>query len=185
MNSMPILDGSGNLVYVMAVGDGTQADPYRYAPMDYVDALVDSGLVFQHSERQELANNAKLDHLIVTPLGVHTELLLISISPDSGPINIDLYEGAIVSANGTAHTLYNLNRKSVNTTSTTLYENPTVTDVGQHLLSQQASGSKDVGNSSDREGRIVLKESEKYLLRIVNESGTNAFITINIRIGED
>jgi len=183
--NMPIINGAGTLTNVFALGDGSAGDPYRYAPMDYHDALVDRGVVFAHSERYTLANGATVDHLLGVPGTVHAELLSLEIVTSAAPLNIDFYEAAIVSANGTARTPRNLNRQSALGSACSLHYAPTVTDTGVAILSTLVSGDKSIGGRMNTSGRIILKANEKYLLRIQNASGGNASFALLLRWGED
>ena len=186
--SHTVLDGGGTLRHVLSLDAGTEAAPLRLVTMDYNAALVDMGLVFGFSGRLTLANGATIDHLITTPAApAHCEFYVLAVDTTSSPIYADLYEGAIVSANGTNVTggVINYNRESTRATSMTIHQSPTVTDVGSVIHSMLVSGAKSVGGGNGAEGRLVLKPSTKYLMRLVNASGASATLGIRLVFGED
>jgi hypothetical protein len=182
---MTIVNGNGALTYAFSLGDGSAANPYRYAPMEYHDALVDLGIVFTHSSRYTLANSATIDFLFTTPLNAHVELLQLDIFTTSAPLNFDLYKGAIVSANGTQKTAINNNFQSGLSTSCSLYSSPTITDVGTDVLSIIVTGDKTSGGIAGFRFRLILNTNEKHIIRIQNVSGGNANISIVLTWSED
>lgn len=67
-------------------------------------------------------------HGLTDTLTVHFRAA--SIQSDGAPININFYEGATVSANGTPLTVYNRKRSSTTAPTMLTFGGPTVTDVG-------------------------------------------------------
>jgi hypothetical protein len=184
MSHMPVIDGNGNPAYMFAVGDGSLQSPYSLSPMPRQQACIELGNVFQSSERHDLANNATLDHFLAVPLNSKVVLAGFDISTGSAPLEVDIFEGCIVSANGTQNTLFNLNRQSSDAPTCVLWESPTVTDSGIRLVSMLVTGDKSVGGSAHRGCGQILKAGEKYLFRIKNTSGGNARISIDIAVVE-
>jgi hypothetical protein len=181
-----VLDGGGVLRYVQSLGAGSSTDPLRLITMSYVDALVDLGKVFAHADRHTIANNGIFFYLIKTPSSpAHVELIGLDVATSSAPIYVDFKETAIVSANGTAETLYNQNRQSTQSPGTLLYLSPTVTDEGVTIRENAIFGEKNIGGVTSTHDRIVLKPATNYLLRIQNVSGANATVKIKVQIGED
>src|SRR5574340_969652 len=87
--------------------------------------LIHEGKGFVHHNRHSVANNATLDHLIVTPSNVDIHMRQWYFQPSAGPFTIDVYEDTVVSANGTNEPVGNLNRQSSRTSSFQDYINPT------------------------------------------------------------
>jgi len=117
------------------------------------------------------------DFLGIVPAGVYPHFRTMAVSLDDGPFDIDFYEAATVSANGTAVTANNNNRNSTNTPDLDIYDSPTVTTVGNLLEpvlvpSVNKIGALGVGASNE----WILKESTIYLIRVTNNtsgSGTS------------
>lgn len=130
--------------------------------------LIHEGKGFSHHNRHSVANNATLDHLIVTPGNVDIHMRQWSFSPSAGPFTIDVYENTVVSANGTQEPIGNLNRQSTRVSSFQLYINPTVTNVGDNLLSDYAPGTNKIGEDASGTLEWVLKRNTNYLFRITN-----------------
>jgi hypothetical protein len=101
MSTIKVLDATGLQKEVLVLGEGSPSDPYRHIAMEYNHALVDMGKIFSHSERQTLDNNQKLNHLIIVPAGAHVELLSLEVVTTAAPMYVDIFEGALVSGNGT------------------------------------------------------------------------------------
>ena len=184
MSTYSVLDGSGSLKYVYGLGSGTSGDPYRLASNDYADTLYEAGKLFMHNDRHSIANNATLYYLIKTPATPTVTLCELSISVSASPINFDLYEDAIVSANGTNDNAFNTNRVIGTAPATQMYNAPTVTSTGTNLLSDMVNGDKTVGGNNVNEFKIRLKPSSNYLIAMLNSSGVTSVITPCIKFME-
>lgn len=184
--SHQVLDGNQQIKWAYSIGDGSSGDPYRLTAMPYIDTLIDRGIVFTHSDRHVLANNAVTYYMLVTPSSGHIELLGLDITTTAAPILLDIREACIVSENGESAGIANLNRKSSTSSSCSLYEDPTVTDTGTKLAETVISGDRTGGGLGGISWpRIVLKNSEKYLIKLQNTSGGSATLGIQITFGED
>lgn len=184
MSHMPVIDGNGAQVYMFSVGDGTQQNPYSLAPMSRTHACIELGNTFQNSERHDLAKNATLELLLVTPANSHVVLAGLDIDTDSAPLEVDIYEGLIVSANGTQNTLFNMNRQSTDAPGCMLWEAPTVTDEGILLVSMLVTGNREIGGGAHCDCGQILKASERYLIRVKNISGSNSKLAVNTVVVE-
>lgn len=184
MSTYSVLDGNGSLKYVYGMGSGASGDPYRLASDDYTDTLYESGKLFIHNDRHSVANNATLYYLIKTPASPSVTLCEVSIATTASPINFDLYEDAIVSANGTNDNAFNANRIIGTAPATQMYNTPTVTSTGNSLLSDTVNGDKTVGGSNVNEFKIRLKPSANYLIGMVNSSGGVAVVVPCIKFTE-
>jgi len=181
-------DGLGNVIDVYSLPAGDEVVGQRMVAMEYHDSLVDLGLMFGFSGRLTLANNAQIDFQIVTPAApAHIEFLTLELSASSAPLLCDLYEGAIVSANGTNVTtgVRNYNRQSSRATTLAMYQSPTVTDVGANIHSMLVNGDKTVGGGAGTGGRLIMKPAERYLMRLINQSGASATVGMRLVFGED
>ena len=183
-----VLDADGIKRYFTALGAGTADDPYVSMPIPYERGLVDLGSVFLHSDRHTVANNGTFTYLIITPSSpAHVELLEIGLVTGSSPIYIDFFENTVVTANGTAEGLLNLNRQSATGASTLLYMSPTFNAgaEGTKIFEYMIHGEKNIGGTNSEYDRIILKPAYKYLIKIQNVSGANTTVAIKIVIGED
>jgi hypothetical protein len=166
------------------VGEGTLASPYNPAPMPRGQACIELGNAFQSAKRYLLANNATLDFLLKTPANSHVIVTQLAVSSSAAPMELDLREDVIVSANGSALTLYNLNRQSADAPLCLLYQGPTVTDAGLALVEMELHGDKTYGGDGGRDCGMILKAGASYLLRIKNTSGGSATFSLDLRVSE-
>lgn len=99
------------------------------------------------------------------------------IFADGAPVEIEFYENATVSANGSALPAYNRNRNSAITSATSIYSGPTVTGAGTKLFTSRVVGSGVGANATGEvegiEVEWILNPAYKYLLKITNNSGGN------------
>jgi len=177
-------DGSGNLVYVRSLGAGTVGDPLELTTMPRGQVCIELGNAYQSAKRYTIANNGTLDILLKTPASSKVIMTKLAVDTSAAPLEMDLREDVIVSANGTAITMYNLNRQSSNAASSLLYQSPTVTDTGTPIVEMELNGDKDFGGSGARDCGMILDASTSYLIRINNTSGAAATMAIDIRISE-
>ena len=185
MSTFQVLDATGVLKYVYGLGTGASSDPIRQVTKRYSNALCEDGKVFTFSPRISLANNAVYYYLIKTPATPKVTLYELSVATDNSPILHDLYEGAIVSANGAAITPFNNNRQSAAAASTLIYSAPTVTSAGTLLMADLTTGGKAGGGQDVGEFSIILQASTNYLLMLTQSSGNpTANISIFIKFAE-
>ncbi len=78
-----------------------------------------------------------------------------------------IFEGPTISANGTSLTIYNVVRSSTITSEILIYRDPTVTDEGTSIYSEQI-GSTTVGGKMYKLGTLnfILKSNTKYLFKL-------------------
>ena len=129
-----------------------------------------------------LAANSNLDIMLVTGAAKEIHLKDISVNvlknAASGNTQFILYEDITVSADGTAQTVFNNNRRSVVTPDVSVYLNPTITGLGTTLITYLTHNDWEtyVAPSYTNNWEIVLKPSSKYLLRVFNNTNqTNVF----------
>jgi len=182
-----ILDGTGAVKYCFATGTGSNSgDPLISGTMGYGDAIANEGRVFRYCDAHTIANNSTSYHLLVTPANEHIELLNVSVSCNSSPLTVSIYEGTQTSNLGTLETIHNMNRRSLLTTGAAVYETPTVTANGALMFVDIIAGAKSVGGYGvSFSGRMVLKASTAYLFAIQNNSGASATVALTIEFGND
>lgn len=148
-------------------------------------AAVNPFQVVQPNEAQKTEDGENFFSTIVkkaVPAATSVELLLItgatlpavSVSASSDQKTEGFFfEGTLVSANGTAISIFDSNRALANTPLLTWFDGPTITNDGQQLgngllpLLVGQGGVSATGNGN----RIILKASTNYLIRISNISG--------------
>ena len=109
----------------------------------------------------------------------HAQMFVVS----DGKCYISLYRGATYSNSGTTLTILNRNGDSSNTTQSTAYYSPTISNSGALLyqtLLPGAKGSAAVGGETMSQSEAILKYSTDYLLKVQNKSGGNSNIAIEI-----
>lgn len=123
------------------------------------------------------------EFLGVVPAGVFPHFRSLQVVSDGGDFDVDFYEGATVSANGSLATPYNNNRNSSTEAGLLVYDGPTVTNDGALLEPILAPGTKQTGSfGSEGSNEWNLKVSTNYLIRITNltaGAGTSRF-TVNM-----
>ena len=120
-----------------------------------------------------LASTATLDFLLVTD-GSTPHFRSAVMQMTGGPCDVALYEDTVTSADGTPMTPYNNNRLSTNTSSTLLYQGPTITDIGTqieyHLV--PVAGNQSGGAVEKVGGEWILKPASKYVVRVTNNDNS-------------
>lgn len=177
-----VLDGGGNLKYVLSLGTGDVSTPYRLITNTYDQALTELGNVFIHTDRHVVALNSSFIYLLKTPVSGTIAFTGLDIITTSAPLNVDIKEDAIVSANGTAETLRNLRRNSTTQTSALLYLSPTVTDEGVAITETIVAGDKNIGGNWRLNYSLILKPQTNYLVKVQNVSAASATIALSIQL---
>ena len=182
-----VLDGAGVLQHVHSMGEGTSGEPLKMVVYNHIDADVDLGVIFTHSDRHIVSNNNSFYYLLKTPPSpIHVELISFSVTANGGPVFCEIYEDAIVSANGTLEGFLNNNRQLNIASSCLLYESPTVTDEGLLLITSETGGEKGKGGiQAGTDQRWVFDFSSNYLIKLENKSGATVDLAVTIVVGED
>ena len=157
----------------------TELNAVRTIPLD--NSLVHQGKGFAHHSMHSVTNGSTLYHLIITPTDKDIHMRSWSVKSSVGPVSIDVYEDCVVSANGSVEPVGNCNRQSSIVNLLQLYTAPTVTSVGNLMLTDfiGASGGGShvtVGESASDNTEWLLKKGAKYLFRIINSSGSTASV---------
>ena len=129
-----------------------------------------------------VAGGANFDILIQTGTTkeIHLKDLSVNVLKNSatGNTQFRLYEATTVSANGSATTIFNNNRRSANTPDFTAFTGPTVTGLGTILVNYLTHNDWEtyIAPSYTNKWEWILKTNTKYLLRFFNNTNqTNDF----------
>ena len=141
------------------------------------------GKVFIHSDRHNaIANGANFDMLIRIPAGnadrqVHLRFNYIG-KANTGSLDVDiiLYEGITVSADGVAEQIVSTNDAVVLSTGVTMYTGPTITDLGNLKAWTFMVGEKKSASSKEQSvPEYILApdgaNARDYLIRATNNTG--------------
>lgn len=158
-------------------------DPHAHAVtiIEEMHRLTHDGMVFHTSGKVTgMVDSNVDDFLIVTAAGNFPHFQRLRFFFGRGDIDIQVYDGTAVSANGSELTnVFNTNRNSANVPDMKLYTGPTVTGVGTLMHTSwivptpvSVGASKSVGIVGETNGEEwVLAPSTNYLIRITNNSG--------------
>lgn len=158
---------------------------YKFDRLTHAVAVISSehrqthdGMTFHFTERfAALANLGVHNVLFKVPAGTYPHAYTFRFSIQDAPVNIEIYEGTTVSADGSAVSTFNRNRNSTRTPTCTAFTGPTITGDGtlihdRYVPSAGGSGVNTVGIIGDGAGEEwLLKPSTNYLIRLTNNSG--------------
>lgn len=138
--------------------------------------LIFDGAAFHVSDVNIVPNTNSRTLLLTTPNTTKRVHIAFKIGTNV-LVQYFLYENPTISNTGTAVTSYNRDRNSSSAATLTVKHTPTVSDVGT-ILSQGYLVTNNINNERVEDRLWVLKQNEEYLLRVTNNSGGNAYITI-------
>lgn len=118
-----------------------------------------------------LANNASIEFLYVVGA---KQAHVMATTRAGGDLEAFLFEGTVVSANGTPATISNRNRASAMAPTTALYQAPTITSDGNRIDGDLIlGGTGGVAPGTTQIGRVewIFKPNTIYLGRLKNISG--------------
>lgn len=141
------------------------------ACIDYEHLEIHAGDHYFIKDWSDIAGSATVDFLVVTPNTTKWAHMVIEFSFEA-EANITVYEGATTSANGTAITINNRQRNSVNTAGVTAFTGPTVITTGTSIARYKAGAGKSAGGEVRAAAELILKQDTKYLIRVVNDTVT-------------
>ena len=170
-----VSDGTSKLSLDPLVGSVPVTDTFHH--------LGHEGKVFLHSDRHDdIANGANFDMLIRIPAGnanrqVHMRFNYIG-KANTGSLDVDiiLYEGVTVSADGTPELIVSTNDANVKSTGVLMYAGPTVTDLGNLKAWTFMVGEKKSASSKEQSvPEYILapngESARDYLIRATNNTG--------------
>jgi len=123
-----------------------------------------------------VASGTNFDVLVITGTTkeIHLKDLSVNVLKNaaSGTTQFRLYEAPTTSANGSAATIYNNNRRSAITPDFTAFVGPTVTALGTVLINYLVHSDWEtyIAPSYTNKWEIILKTNTKYLLRFFNNT---------------
>jgi hypothetical protein len=123
-------------------------------------------------EAESIASGASYYVLFKTSEGYRPHLRSYEVTTTDSPTTIRLFEGATVSADGSAVTARNRNRNESDVNGISVFSQPTVTNEGTRLETDfiPTSGNKAGGNVGSFYEEFILKPSTNYLIKITNGS---------------
>ena len=127
----------------------------------------------------ELADDAAHDFLIrVGSLDAHANILLAV----GGDCDASLYEETTVSANGNVLISRSMNRRTLGTAETVMYEGPTVTLAGTELTCVFVPGGskKALSGGTGNTTEWILERNTNYMVRITNRSGAAIQLSVGL-----
>lgn len=134
------------------------------------------GKAFHLSDANVVANTNSRTLLLTTPNTATRVYLGVKVATNV-LVQYFIYENPTVSNVGTDLTSYNKDRNSAVAATLDVNHTPTVSSVGT-VLTNGYLVTNNVNSESIEDRLWVLKQNEEYLVRVSNNSGGNAYITI-------
>ncbi len=149
-----------------------------------IEAAIDAGKKFSAGFTfVDVGTGTTVELLVVTPASPSVRMKGI-ITITVGPGEVFLFEDATVTGAGTGLTELDANRQTANTSVATVAHTPTTSDDGNQIGAGLLTGTSDnrlaFGDTIDSDDFTVLKVSEDYLIRVLNDSGSNSDIRISL-----
>jgi hypothetical protein len=166
--------------------DGHPEELYKFDPFVHAVTVISEphrmghdGFMYHTTVKKTGILNAGVEEfLLKVPAATFPHLNRIRLNVGAGDIDVVLFEGTTVSADGAPVVVQNTNRNSANTPDVTLFDGPTITLAGtaihSHWIPPTGAG---IGMTSDGVSNAVAGEewvlapSTNYLIRITNNSG--------------
>ena len=144
---------------------------------------VSEGEVFFYTAFTTIGNGVDLDFTVATPAS--SDILLFFEVTTSLAAELRFYENTMIGSGGTTQTLLDVNRRTANTASTVIREDPTITDVGNLLLAVSFgfTGQGDTNVGSQGGSSLPLANNQDYLARISSLSAGN-IVDVSITVQE-
>ena len=143
--------------------------------LDYAYHQIYKGNSYVITRAIDVLNGETTDVLIVT--GSNKDIHLYATVISESEAEFCLYEDTTTSNDGTVVQAYNRNRLSSNTPVTITKHTPTVTNVGTCIYTKHWGSGKDVGAEARAENAFILKRNSKYLLRVLNATSSNNYVS--------
>lgn len=178
--SNPLPVGVDNVTIKAMAEDGSiivlSADNLTSAliAMDHSHHEIHEGDSFSVYDVNDITGSGNRTLTIYTPDASMGYVHLIFDVETEVEANFELYEGSILSNNGTSITAYNRNRTSGNTAFTIVEYTPTIVSLGTLLAERHWGSGRGVGGSDRGTDEWILKSNTRYLIRV-----TNSVVTAN------
>lgn len=164
--------------------------------MDNDHNYIHEGRLFIYNEKFTSATTVAKAFSFITPtvasnIDIHYRPVIATSSGDK--VDIELYEGATLSANGTdmKSSVINCNRQSSKTTQMqTFYSDSTISSAGTLIKSAYIPGGTGVGGtvsggSIGVQNEILLKQNTLYVVKVINGSGDDNTIHLQFQWYEE
>jgi len=127
-----------------------------------------------------LSDDANADLYAIVPSGVFIHAT-VNVS-SGGESEFRVYEGSVMTSNGTLLTPFNRNRGSTKTANSTFFYDPTIDTLGDELVPSLVPGGQGPHKPGGSDGlsQEFLYSSNNYLFRITNRSGSAIRASIGI-----
>jgi len=149
--------------------------------VSYAHHETHAGSHFYYKDSYSIAKNGIVEHLVITPNTTKWAHMIFGIDAAGGQVDVEIFEGATVSANGTLETVVNRNRNSLSVSTTMAYHAPTVTTDGVRLSKQTLgiNDKKSAGGGTRDSDEIMLKQNTIYLIRTTEQNVNPSEINVN------
>ncbi len=145
------------------------------AEIDFDHHKVHEGDSYEVSIAQDVAGEASLDLLVITPNT--TKWLHMFLEGQSEAEGFWYVYRDTNSTGGSGITPLNKNENSINTSGATITSGPTVTTPGTQIrIAKTGSGNK-VGGFIRGVGEMILKQNTKYLFRFTNSIAQDKWVS--------
>ena len=132
------------------------------------------GSAFQAHYVDTLGNGASYELLFVVADTTKWPHMLYDFLAQGG-VSIGVYEGPAVTGSGTPVSVFNRNRNSLTANGLLLFHTPTTTADGTLIWSANF-GAKGVPTAHRGDDEYILKQAEKYLIRVTNATAVNNLV---------
>lgn len=126
------------------------------------------GESFSLYDVNDIAGSGNRTLTIYTPNASMGYVHLVFDVESEAEADFELYEGSVLSNNGTALTPYNRNRTSSNTALTVIEHTPTITSLGTLLAQRHWGSGRGVGGGDRGTDEWILQANTRYLIRVTN-----------------
>ena len=153
----------------------TASAPINTAADKISSYLINEGLLFRNAYKYDVGIGAVAYMLIKA--GIKYPNVIFSALAD-GDTRFEIYHTPTISADGAEELSGNFNFNSANTSLTTWFPTPTVTDDGSYIANTWILGGSGTGTPAASEGagtlsdfNIILIPSVEFLIKFTNHSG--------------
>lgn len=150
---------------------GIDANTRAIYIVDYAHHEAHAGSAFVAEDVEDVPNSSTFDYAIVTPDTTKHAHMIVAASSNLG-MQIDIYEDATLSDNGTLIPSYNRNRNIATAATTLVYHTPTVTATGSTIIFHRRWGDavkQGTGGGARGQNELILKQNTTYLVRFTNQ----------------
>ncbi len=147
--------------------------------IDFEHHKIHEGNHFTILDIDDLGNAEVHDMLVVTPDTTEWAHMVWEIEHELETL-IQFYMGTTYSDIGIIESSFNRNGNSINTATTLVYHDATITGVGTLVGAIQQGAGKKAGGSDRQSNEFILKQNTVYLIRITNLSANNNLVFIKL-----